>query len=60
VDEVHPFPALPIWALAIFSMYVNYFLKFIIYVFKASEIGTLPKSGTIPRGMSPGPAAVNF
>uniref|UniRef100_A0A914LXZ4 PH domain-containing protein n=3 Tax=Meloidogyne TaxID=189290 RepID=A0A914LXZ4_MELIC len=25
--------------------------------FNASEIGTLPKPGTLPRGMSPGPAA---
>ncbi|KAI3422139.1 hypothetical protein GPALN_012672 [Globodera pallida] len=27
------------------------------HLFNASEIGTLPKLGTIPRGMSPGPAA---
>ncbi|KAI6228942.1 hypothetical protein M3Y99_01174100 [Aphelenchoides fujianensis] len=27
------------------------------HVFNASEIGTLPRAGTLPRGMSPGPAA---
>ncbi|KAE9556784.1 hypothetical protein FO519_000190 [Halicephalobus sp. NKZ332] len=27
------------------------------HVFNASEIGTLPRQGTLPRGMSPGPAA---
>lgn len=29
-------------------------------MFNASELGTLPRSGTLPRGVSPGPAAVNF
>uniref|UniRef100_A0AC34R9U2 Band 4.1 domain-containing protein n=1 Tax=Panagrolaimus sp. JU765 TaxID=591449 RepID=A0AC34R9U2_9BILA len=27
------------------------------HIFNASEIGTMPRSGTLPRGMSPGPAA---
>ena len=27
------------------------------HMFNASEIGTLPRHGTLPRGMSPGPAA---
>jgi kindlin 2 len=27
------------------------------HMFNASEIGTLPRPGTLPRGMSPGPAA---
>ena len=27
------------------------------HMFNASEIGTLPRAGTLPRGMSPGPAA---
>ncbi|KAI1719447.1 FERM central domain-containing protein [Ditylenchus destructor] len=27
------------------------------HIFNASEIGTLPRAGTLPRGVSPGPAA---
>ncbi len=27
-------------------------------IFNASELGTLPRSGTLPRGASPGPGAV--
>lgn len=30
------------------------------HMFNASEIGTLPRAGTLPRGMSPGPAAVSL
>lgn len=30
------------------------------HIFNASEIGTLPRSGTLPRGISPGHAAVTF
>lgn len=27
-------------------------------LFNASELGTLPRAGTVPRGVSPGPGAV--
>lgn len=29
-------------------------------LFNSFEVGTLPRQGTLPRGMSPGPAAVSF
>lgn len=29
-------------------------------MFNASELGTLPRAGTLPRGVSPGPGAVSF